>query len=216
MHVLRLRLLGKFWLRSLWGIWYKESCYFTKPDFLNSVWLIVHKHALRNKRYPRLFDMHSYASVRSLSPETLQVLDDNFCFMTHHVFFKNLFVLYLQACLDFVIVHIKLPTNSMTNLIRLIADVYSCACLAVFDSSLIIITRLFAKSPDMQLTHVWYHSLSVSLPVPDISALCYSRFSAENTRWNRTSCGIFTDARFLLMETGGCPQVEGICFGGTA
>ena len=103
----------------------------------------MQKRASHNRLSPRLFDMHSFASVeRSLSAGTGLDASARWWITSASrpalLFFVHFSFIYRPVSSDSVIGHEKLPTSSMTTLINLIADVYNCACSAVFDSSLII------------------------------------------------------------------------------
>ena len=69
---------------------------------------------------------------------------DNFCLTTCSVVFSST-LLYLPACQPRLCHCTQKVTSSMTTLIILIADDNNCACLAVFDSSLIIRNRTICE-----------------------------------------------------------------------
>lgn len=67
----------------------------------------MQRHASHNKQCPGLFDMHTIASERSLSPETPQLVD-NFCFTRCVSLNLVICLFFFLVALDFVCVHVEL------------------------------------------------------------------------------------------------------------
>lgn len=166
---------------------------FTKSRFLNSVWLFLQTCASHKRPSPRLFDMHSFASTeKRLSADTR--LDASACWWIASAARCVLFLFYLWAH-QFIIclaAQGQLLLNSLPN-----------SFLTAVEVSLIIIDQhgFCITAPDQPLSFPRLHQWLTFQPMPLQS---YS----SSARWDRASCGIFSESLCSLRDTGRCPWVD--------